>query len=342
MLGLIGVSVWVMSPFIPSLIWAITIVIATWPLMRKLQSHLANSRGWAVTGMTLALLLLFFGPLTLAAVTIVENADRISGWIKAAADLPKTAPPQWVAQAPLVGERAASYWRELGDTGFGQLLSKAMPYAGVIAAQVLKQAGLIATITMQFLLTVTLCALLYMGGEDIGMRTLAFFRRLAGVRGERTARLAAASVRGVALGVVVTALVQALLGGIGLALAGVPAWSLLTAVMLLLAIAQIGVVPVMVPAAIWLFWADHTLLGIAMVIWTLFVGTLDNFLRPWLIRQGAKLPLSLIFAGVVGGMMAFGMIGMFIGPVVLAVTYTLLDAWIDDVEIDTGEEEAVS
>jgi predicted PurR-regulated permease PerM len=119
--------------------------------------------------------------------------------------------------------------------------------------------------------------------------------------------------------------------------AGIPGASLLTAVMLLLAIAQVGVIPVMVPATIWFFWSGNTGWGIAMAIWTLIVSTLDSFLRPWLIRQGAKLPLTLIFAGVVGGMLTFGLIGLFIGPVVLAVTYTLLESWIDDVEIESDE-----
>jgi predicted PurR-regulated permease PerM len=154
--------------------------------------------------------------------------------------------------------------------------------------------------------------------------------RLAGERGVRTARLAADSVRGVAMGVVVTALVQSALAALGLAAVGMPAVTLLTAVMVLLSIAQIGTLPVLIPATIWVFWSGQTGWGIALALWTVLVGTIDNVLRPWLIRQGADLPLLLIFAGVIGGLLAFGLIGLFIGPVVLAVTYTLLEAWIAD------------
>lgn len=141
--------------------------------------------------------------------------------------------------------------------------------------------------------------------------------------------LAGKAIRGVALGVGLTALVQSVLGGIGLAVAGVPAAAVLTAVMLLLCIAQLGPVLVLVPAVIWLFWSGQTLWGTALLFWTVIVATMDNFLRPVLIKKGADLPLLLIFAGVIGGLLAFGIIGLFIGPVVLAVTYTLLGSWVD-------------
>jgi predicted PurR-regulated permease PerM len=155
---------------------------------------------------------------------------------------------------------------------------------------VLKEAGALGAVGLQLLMTVVISAILYATGERAADAVLRFSRRLAGERGESTARLAAASIRGVALGVVVTAVAQSVLGGIGLAIVGVKAATLLTALMFLLAIAQIGVLPVLVPA----------------VIWTAFVGTFDNFLRPWLIKKGANLPLLLIFAGVIGGIVAFG------------------------------------
>ena len=106
--------------------------------------------------------------------------------------------------------------------------------------------------------------------------------------------------------------------------------TLLTAVIFLLGIAQLGPILVMVPAVAWLYWSDQPGMGTFLLVWTLIVGAMDNFLRPVLIRRGADLPLLLIFAGVVGGLIGFGLVGVFVGPVVLAVTYTLLDAWITD------------
>jgi predicted PurR-regulated permease PerM len=140
-------------------------------------------------------------------------------------------------------------------------------------------------------------------------------------------RLAGNAVRGVALGVVVTALAQALLGGLGLWVAEVPGAGLWTAVMLLLAVAQVGPLPVLLGGVGWLFWSDQTGAAIGLLVWSVGVGLLDNVLRPWLIRKGADLPLLLIFAGVIGGLLAFGLIGIFVGPIVLAVTYTLLGSW---------------
>ena len=140
--------------------------------------------------------------------------------------------------------------------------------------------------------------------------------------------LGAKTIRGVALGVGLTAVIQTVLGGIGLAVAGVPAVAVLSAVMFVLCIAQLGPALILFPAVIWLFWSDQTLWGSILLAWSVVVVALDNFLRPVLIKKGADLPLLLIFAGVIGGLVAFGIIGLFIGPVVLAVTYTLLGAWI--------------
>ena len=142
--------------------------------------------------------------------------------------------------------------------------------------------------------------------------------------------LAGGAIRGVALGVGVTALVQALLGGLGLALAGVPFAGLLTALMFMLCIAQIGPIPVLLGAAGWALYDNSTGWAIALTVWGMIVGTLDNFLRPVLIRMGADLPLLLIFAGVIGGLLSFGLVGIFVGPVVLAVAYTLLETWMDE------------
>ncbi len=155
-----------------------------------------------------------------------------------------------------------------------------------------------------------------------------FAGRLAGQQGVDIALHAARAVRGVALGIVVTALVQALLGGAGMALAGVPAVSILTAATFMLCLAQVGPWPVLIPVCIWLFWSGETVWGGGMVAWTLVVSTIDNFIRPLLIKRGADIPLLLIFAGVIGGLMAFGIVGLFIGPVILAVTYTLLEEWV--------------
>jgi predicted PurR-regulated permease PerM len=190
----------------------------------------------------------------------------------------------------------------------------------------------LGALTLQFLLTVVIAAMMYAGGESLAAVVRRFGFKLGGQRGEDAVVLAGKAIRGVALGVGVTAFVQAVMGGIGLAIAGVPFAALLTAVMFMLCIVQVGPTLVLAPATIWVFWNGSTGWGIFLLVWTVIVGTMDNFLRPILIRRGADLPLVLIFAGVIGGLLGFGLVGIFVGPVMLAVSYTLVDAWLRDVE----------
>jgi predicted PurR-regulated permease PerM len=152
--------------------------------------------------------------------------------------------------------------------------------------------------------------------------------------------LAAQGVRAVAIGVVVTALVQSLVGGLGLVIAGVPVAGLLTAIMFVASLAQIGAAPVLALAAVWLFVHDSYSWGIAMIAWTVLVASLDNIIRPLLIKKGVDLPLVLLFAGVIGGLIAFGPVGLFIGPVVLAIGYTLLTTWIAEAGAESADEVA--
>jgi predicted PurR-regulated permease PerM len=155
-----------------------------------------------------------------------------------------------------------------------------------------------------------------------------FAHRIGGERGERTIRLAGQAVRGVALGVIVTALVQSIIAGIGLSLAGVPRTGLLVAIIFVLAVAQLGPLPVLLPVVIWIFWSGNILWGVVLVVVTVILAVVDNVLKPVLIKRGVDLPILLIVAGVIGGLISFGVLGLFIGPVILAVTYTLLESWI--------------
>ena len=183
-------------------------------------------------------------------------------------------------------------------------------------------------VVLEFFLMVIISAILYANGESAAAGVRKFARRLAGRDGEEAVVLAAKAVRGVALGIVITAIIQSCIGGIGLAVTGVPTAALLTAVMFMLCLAQIGPSVVLVPAVIWLYWVHGALWGTVLLVFTVPAMTIDSFIRPMLVRKGADLSLVLIMAGVIGGLIAFGIIGLFIGPVVLAVTYTLLKAWV--------------
>jgi predicted PurR-regulated permease PerM len=329
--ALLATSLWVLRPFLGPTIWATMIVVATWPVMRRLQALLWGKRSLAVTVMSLLLLLLFVVPLVMAISTIVGHADQLVDWGKAAATWrPPEQAPEWLRGLPMVGGVVERLWEQLRAMGVGELLPKISPYAGNVTKWFVSEVGSVGMVLVQFLLTVAVAAVLYSSGEGAAQLVRRFAHRLAGTRGDDAVVLAGNAIRGVALGVGVTALVQSLLAGIGMAVAGIPAAGLLTAVVFMLCIAQIGPLPVLVPAIIWLFYNGASGWAVMLIVVTLVVVTLDNVLRPMLIRMGADLPLLLIFAGVIGGLFAFGLVGIFVGPVVLAVAYTLLEAWMGD------------
>jgi predicted PurR-regulated permease PerM len=328
--GLIAATFSVLRPFLPAVVWSTTIVVATWPTLRAVEARLWGRRSLAVAVMTLTMLAVLAAPLTLAVFAIVERADDVVAWSRSLMARPLPALPAWIGAFPIVGDKIAAEWTRLASAPSDELAARVAPHVRDIVRWLIGQAGSVGVLLVQFLLTVVISGILYARGEVAGNAALAFARRLAGADGERALRLSAGAIRAVALGVVVTALVQALAGGIGLVVAGVPHPVLLTSVMLMLGIAQVGPWPVLVGAVIWLYADGRTVAGTAMLLWTLVTTSFDNILRPLLIRKGADLPLLLILAGVIGGLLAFGLVGLFVGPVVLAVAYTLLVAWVAD------------
>jgi predicted PurR-regulated permease PerM len=341
--ALIGTSLWILKPFLGAAIWAVTIVTATWPLMVSIQDRLWGRRSLAVAVMTLVLLCVLVVPFWLAIGTIVSNADRIGGWVKSTTEFQIPPPPAWVRTLPLLGSKLVVAWETAAVTGIQDFMKKLAPYGGSALGWFISEVGGFGALVLQFLLTVVFSALLYAKGEHTAVWVKRFGRRLAGARGEHSILLAGQAVRGVALGVVVTALAQSLLGGVGLVLAKIPFAAVLTALMFMLAIAQVGPALVLIPAVVWLYYSSGAGWGTFLLVWSLVAGTMDNFLRPVLIKKGADLPLLLIFAGVVGGLIAFGLIGIFVGPVVLAVAHTLLAAWVDEefAEVDSHPPAAV-
>lgn len=326
--GLIAGSLWILRPFLPAVIWATMIVVASWPVLLRIQEWLWGRRWLAVTVMTCILLLIFVVPFSLAIGTIVTNSDVIAGWAGALSTVKLSQPPGWLGTLPLVGNQAAQAWAELAASGQEDLAKKIAPFAAGLVRWFVEQLGSFGMIAMQFLLTVFIAAILFATGETVTEGVLRFGRRLAGVHGENTVVLAGQAIRGVALGVVGTAFVQATLGGIGLAVAGVPFATILTAMMFLLCIAQIGPLLVLLFGVGWLYWAGFAGWAAALLVWSIMVGTVDNVIRPILIKKGADLPLFLILTGVIGGLIAFGLVGIFIGPMLLAVSYRLLEAWV--------------
>jgi predicted PurR-regulated permease PerM len=325
---LIGGSIWVLQFFVPSILWATIIVITTWPMLLRIQKRLWNKRGAAILVMVCAILVIVFLPCVLAAGSIIDNTDTIKGWVDSLRNVDLPPPPESLANRPFFGPRLAAAWQKADALAAEGLSKHLAPYTGAMVSWFISKAGSVGLLLLQFFLTMIFAIVLYAKGESAAQTVRAFCRRLSGARGDEIATLAAKSIRSVALGVVVTALVQAVLSGIGLAVAGIPSAVLLTAIIFVLCLCQLGPALVLVPVIIWLFWQGEMFSGGVLVAFAVVIVPLDNFLRPILIRKGANMPLILVFIGVIGGLLALGVIGLFIGPVILAVTNTLLESWI--------------
>lgn len=329
---LILACLWVLEPFLAATVWATMVVVATWPMMVAIQRRLGGRRWAAVGVMTLLALVVLVVPLVLAVTTIAEHADEIVAGAKDVLGRGLPAPPAWVEEIPLVGTPIAQEWTRIAASSRDELASQVAPFVRNALEWLVGQAGGVGRMLMHLLITLVITVILYATGDTAAHGIRRFARRLAGERGDNAVVLAGQAIRAVALGVVVTALVQSLASCIGLLVCSIPYATVLTAVVFVLCIAQLGPVLVLLPAVGWLYWSGEPVRGTILLVWTLAVGTLDNVLRPMLIRRGADLPFLLILAGVIGGLVSLGIIGLFIGPAVLAVTYRLLEAWIADLD----------
>jgi predicted PurR-regulated permease PerM len=327
--ALIAASLWLLRPFVLPLVWASIIVVSTWRLMLRVQAWLGGRRGAAVAVMTVVLLLILFVPFYLAVSEILDESDRVVQLVHSLSTRAIPPPPAWLDQLPLVGHRAAGRWRELAALEPEQLADKLTPLVGSALGWFAGRVGRLGGTLLSFLVTVLLSAILYAKGEGATGEIRRFFRRLSGERGEVIVTLAGKAIRAVALGVVVTAVAQTALAGLGLVVVGFPSAGLISAVIFILCIAQLGPILAMVPCVIWFYATGSPGHGTVLLIFTVLAQIIDQVLRPLLIKKGgADLSLLVILAGVIGGLFSFGIIGLFVGPVILAVASTLLDGWI--------------
>ncbi|MEJ0002782.1 MAG: AI-2E family transporter [Pararobbsia sp.] len=310
--------------------------------MLGLQKRLGNRRWLATTIMLIGLLIVIVLPLYQAISTLALHAGDIMDSIKALPNYALPPPPGWVADIPLVGARAAQEWQKLSDAGPGGFLATIEPYVTIAARWMLSHAAIVGAFVIHMIITLIISGVLYMQGEAAAGLVMRFANRVANERGTAAVRLTGLAIRAVALGIVVTAITQSALGGIGLWISGVPGAGILTALMLMFCLAQIGPLPPLLGGIIWLFWHDMHVWGVLLIIWTVLVTMLDNVLRPMLIRRGVDLSMLLIPSRACSAaMVAFGIVGLFMGPVILAVTYTLLGAWISDVPAQHSDDPVV-
>ncbi|BAB12841.1 AI-2E family transporter YdiK [Buchnera aphidicola str. APS (Acyrthosiphon pisum)] len=325
------ISFLVIHPFILGFFWASMIVIATWPLMLKIQKILGGKRSLAVIIMIIILLLLFIIPVFFLVNSLIATSIPIIHWLGSNdLELPELA---WLQNIPLMGRKIFNSYQTLLNSDGGELIHKIRPYMGHATEFFIIQVRNCGLFIVHSILMLFFSALLYWNGEKISISIHHFAYRLSEKNGKAILLLATQAVRAVALGVAVTALIQALLSGIGLLVSGVPYWALLMIIIFFSCLIQLGPLPILIPSIIWLYWNDDTTWGTILLIWSCFVFILDHILRPFFIRIGADLPILLTLSGVIGGLLTFGMIGLFIGPVVLVIFYRLTISWIYGISI---------
>jgi predicted PurR-regulated permease PerM len=260
---------------------------------------------------------------------VIGNIDTIIAKADSLREFQVPPPPAWVATLPVRGPRLSAEWQRLSEESPGSLSARMTPYFGRAVRWLAAQIGGVGGMILQFLLIVIISVVLYLNGETAARGVRRFANRVAGANGERAAVLAAATIRGVALAVIVTAIIQTAIAGTGLVVASVPGAWVLAAVALIFNLAQLGPWLVMLPAVAWKFYTGDSSWGFVLLAFTFVAGTIDNVVRPLLIRKGADLPLLLIFAGVIGGILSLGFMGIFVGPVILAVTFVLVREWVN-------------
>ena len=317
----------VLYPFLSALMWAAILVYTTWPVFDWLRSHLRLPRIWAAILMVVLTAVVLVLPFGVAAPGSAEDVTHLRHVIMDGlrAGLPDS--PLWVFDIPLIGSTVGNLWNHWA-ADISVMLEALRPYFGILVENGLSLLLGIANGVLMFLLSLFVAFFFYVYGEPIADRLRRLLRRIVGLQADRLIAVTGATVRGVVYGILGTAVVQGILTTFGLWLSGVPRPVLLGGIAGLLSVLPIGAPVIWIPAAIWLMSSGHVGWGIFLGIYG--VGAIsgsDSLIRPWFISRGAQLPFLLTVLGVLGGALAFGLLGIFLGPVLLGIGYTLVNEW---------------
>jgi len=313
----------VLRPFVSALAWAAILCFCSWPLYLRLGKLFRGRKEAAAGVMTALVALVMVVPFVIVGLSFADNIAHLLDRISAvrANGLPPA--PEWVSQIPLFGDMIQNYWSGLAantDT-LMVLLKQLLVYS---RAWLLARGLNIAEGILQLSLSVMMAFFFYLNGERITERVREAGKRILGDYGQHMITVTGQTVKGVVYGILGTALAQGILAGIGFWIAGVPSAFLLGLLVFFLSMIPFGPPLVWIPVTIWVFLSGHMGWGIFMALWGfLIISGVDNIIRPYLISRGANLPFVLVLLGVLGGLLAFGFIGIFLGPTLLAIGYSL-------------------
>lgn len=317
----------IVRPFVVPVVWGIIIAVAVYPFYSRVRALLWKKAGFAAMLVTLAMLVVMVWPAILLGALLIQNLEALLGQLEHGS-LTIPPPPHGIATWPVIGRPLAEFWN-LASVNLDAALQQLEPQIKLIGKWLISAAAGAGLGVLQFVASVVIAGVLlaYSGGaygfaRDIGTR-------LAGEQGAGYVDLAEATVRSVARGVLGVALIQSLLAGLGFVVAGVPAAGLWAFLCLVLGVVQIGPGPILLPAVLYVFATGETVMAVLFLVWSIFVGAVDNVLKPMLLGRGVDVPMLVIFVGAIGGMLLSGIIGLFVGAVVLALGYKLFLAWLE-------------
>ncbi len=319
----------VLAPFVTALLTAVILTYSTWPLYVRLHRAVGGRRTLAAGLMMLAASVILVVPFVFVAVSLADSASELIDAVRKAFANGPPALPEWLGKLPLIGATLVDYWGSLTHDS-GRLLEDLKGLVSPIKSVLVSSGGILFSGLFQLGLAVLVAFFLYRDGEVAGVRIKRITNRIGGERGGHLLKVAGNTVISVVYGILGTALAQGVVAGIGFLIAGVPGAALLGLATFFLSVVPVGPPLIWIPAAIWLFTQGSTGWAIFMGLWGLLVVSMvDNVLKPMIISHGSRLPFILVLLGVLGGVFAFGFIGVFLGPTLLAVGYRLLDEWVE-------------
>lgn len=320
----------VLLPFVTALLWAVVLTYSTWPLYANLKRSTGGRRTIAAALMTFVVALVLLAPFVVAVAGLAENAAELMDALRHVFDGGLPEPPLWISALPIIGDSLDAYWRAVVHDE-NRLIQEVRDMLLSARTFLLTGGGYLAAGVLQLALSVLVAFFLFRDGESAAERLQQGASRIAGPRARYLIDVAGHTVNSVVYGILGTALAQGVLAGIGFAIAGVPGASLLGLATFFLSVVPVGPPLIWGPVAVWLFYQGEVGWAVFIVLWGLLVVSMvDNFLKPLIISRGSSLPFILVFLGVLGGVIAFGFIGVFLGPTLLAVGYRVVNEWVQE------------
>lgn len=311
----------ILYPFMSALLWAAILTFTTWPVHVRIRRNVGPVAGAII--MTALSTLMVAVPLVIVVSSSIADLPGTVERLVAALAAVHLPAPAWLPHIPLVGPELANKWTEWG-TDLGHAEHMLLPYAGNIAQSMLSGLMLVASGLVHLGMALFIAFFFWLGGDALGSTFSAVIRRIAGAYADRIIGIIGRTIRGTVYGILGTAIIQGLLTGLGFAMTGLPQPVLFGMMTAGVAVLPIGAPLIWIPGALALMLTHHLGRGIFLLAFgTIVISGIDHVIRPMFISRGAQLPYLLTVLGVLGGVWTFGALGIFLGPVLLGVGYTL-------------------